>query len=128
VFQFMKKIFTMPFPWNLWVMVLGVVNLAGGIYFFDSLEGKLALISILGAMVIMQVIFSKFGFVRLLGLGHIIFWVPFVSWCVFRILEWNSLGFNFRIWLCAVIMLNSISLAIDFVDVWRYHRGERAEM
>ena len=124
----MQRIFTMPFPWNVWVMLLGLVNLAGGLYFFATLEGKFAIGAMMGAMMVMQFIFSKYGFVRLLGLGHILFWVPLLIWSVFRLRSWNDLPTDFRIWLVLVSTLNSVSLAIDFIDVWRYAKGEKEEM
>lgn len=124
----MRRIFCMPFPWNVWVMLRGFVNLAGGIYFFATPEGKFALAAIMGAMMVMQFIFAKYGFVRLLGLGHILFWVPFLIWSVLRLQSWNDLPTDFRFWLVLVSALNSFSLVIDFIDVWRYAGGEKEEM
>lgn len=60
----MRRIFGMPFPWNIWVMLLGFVNLGGGLFFFSTLEGKFALGSMVGAMIVMQIVYSKYGFVR----------------------------------------------------------------
>ncbi len=60
---------------------------------------------------------------RLLGIGHVV-WVPMVPWL------WTRLGVApasslFRYWLLATIVLVSLSLLIDAVDVIRYLRGER---
>jgi len=109
-------------------MVLAIVNVGGGIYFFAMPEGKFALIAITGAMATMQIIFMKYGFVRLLGLGHILFWAPFLGWSAWRLLSWNELPSDFRYWLVLVSTANSLSLVIDFFDVWRFARGERDEM
>lgn len=109
-------------------MFLGFVNLAGGIYFFATPEGKFALAAMMGAMMVMQFIFAKYGFVRMLGLGHILFWVPFLIWSILRLRSWNDLPTDFRFWLVLVSALNSFSLVIDIIDVWRYAGGEKEEM
>jgi len=44
---FNKKIFGMKFPWNLWVGMLIVVNMGGGLFFIRTLEGRLALACLL---------------------------------------------------------------------------------
>lgn len=117
----------MPFPWNLWVMVLSMINLFGGIYFFSHLEGKMALIAMMGAMLVMHFIYKKRGFVRLMGLGHILFWTPFLFVSMLR-LKSGGLPGDFKVWLILVSSLNGISLLIDFWDLGRYLNGERAEI
>lgn len=39
--ELMKKIFTMRFPWNLWVAVLAAVNMVGDFLYFSLPDGKL---------------------------------------------------------------------------------------
>ncbi len=68
-------------------------------------------------------IFSAKGFVRLLGIGHIA-WVPMVAWLWTR-LDLAPAGSFFRYWLLATLVVVSLSLLIDAVDVARYLRGER---
>jgi len=109
-------------------MILALVNLAGGIYFFATPEGKFAIAAMIGAMMAMQIIFAKYGFVRLLGLGHILFWAPFLAWSTWRLQDWGNLPNDFRVWLAVVSTLNSVSLFIDIMDVWRFAKGEREEM
>jgi hypothetical protein len=126
--KLMIRILSMPFPWNAWVMLLAVVNIAGAIFFFEQFEAKFAVIGMLGSMLVMQVVYAKFGFVRLLGLGHIVFWVPFVGWNIFRLAGGESMPPNFRIWLVVVSLFNTASLLIDLGDVVRYFKGERSEI
>ena len=68
-------------------------------------------------------IFTAKGFVRLLGIGHLV-WVPMVAWLGTR-LEVAPASSGFRYWLLATIVLVSLSLLVDAVDVIRYLRGER---
>jgi len=123
----MTRIMKMRFPWNLWVMILAGVNLLGPILFWKTLEGKVALVAMMGAMAIMVVIHKKVGFVRLLGLGHLLAWIPFLAICIWR-LSLTGTEDTFRLWLVSVSIFNGISLVFDAVDVWRYLGGDREEL
>ena len=114
----------MPKPWVAWMAVLILVNLVGGLYYFSSLEGKFVVAAFFGAITVMEVINKAKGFVRLLGLGHI-FWVPLVPWLWMRYADAPTDG-GFRAWLVAVMLINTLSLIVDAIDMVRYARGERA--
>ncbi len=122
-----KQIFGMKFPWNLWVGLLVLVNMGGGLVFIRTMEGQLALVCMMASFLIMWGIYVKKGFVRLLGLGHLIAWTPQVVWYVQVILQGNAAGW-FLYWLMSVIVVNGLSLVIDFVDVVRYSLGEKHPM
>ena len=114
---------SMPIPWQAWLGLLVAVNAAGPIYFFYALEAKIVLGAFLASVALMTAIFASKGFVRLLGLGHI-FWVPMVPWLFARLDQvgpGNFLGY----WMITVMAVNSLSLIIDAIDVFRYVRGER---
>ena len=122
-----KQIFGMKFPWNLWVRLLVLVNMGGGLVFIRTMEGQLALVCMMASFLIMWGIYVKKGFVRLLGLGHLIAWTPQVVWYVQVILQGNAAGW-FLYWLMSVIVVNGLSLVIDVVDVVRYSLGEKQPM
>lgn len=115
----MKEIMKMKFPWNVWVNLLAMLNMVGGIIYISTTVGRVALGVMFGAFVVMLVIYKYRGFVKLLGLGHIIFFPPLVI-IAFR--EWMRIpgGSMYAGWLIAVVVLNSISLIIDCADVFRY--------
>ncbi|MDZ4660204.1 MAG: hypothetical protein SGJ18_01160 [Pseudomonadota bacterium] len=127
--ELMKKIFTMRFPWNLWVAVLAAVNMVGGFLYFSLPDGKLILAALMGSFVVMVAIFSKYGFVRLLGLGHVLFWTPLCAW-LFRRLQSGLYASepNLKTWVSVILIVNSLSLIIDYLDVTRYFKGEKAEI
>jgi len=106
-------------------MLLALVNMVGGLYFIGTWEGRWTLICLLGSFLVMTYIFSRHGFVRLLGLGHLIFWPPLLAYFLWVFQLGAPIGL-FRIWLLAVFLLNGLSLLIDFLDVIRYLRGDRA--
>lgn len=120
---FTKGLMSMPMPWLVWLGLLLAVNVAGPIYFFEALEAKVVLVAFLASVGLMTAIFAAKGFVRLLGIGHI-FWVPMVPWLWIR-LDQVGPGEPIGYWITAVIILDSISLIIDGIDVLRYLKGER---
>ena len=122
-----KQIFTMPFPWNLWVGLLAAVNMVGGLVYIHTFEGQLALVCLMLAFIIMWGIYVKKGFVRLLGLGHLVAWTPLMVWYSQVIFRGGAEG-AFKYWLISVMAVNGISLIIDFVEVVRYSLGERQPM
>jgi hypothetical protein len=120
---FLRTLFRSPKPVVIWVLVMMFVNMVMPFVFLDSLESKVVLAAFLLGGVIQIVIFSRKGFVRLLGLGHIA-WVPMVAWLWSR-LELAPQGSLFSSWMLTVIVISSISLVIDTADVVRYLRGEK---
>ncbi len=122
--QLTRNIFAMKFPWNVWVQILILVNMGGGLYFIQTLEGKITLACLMGSFVVMTIIYSQKGFVRLLGMGHVLFWTPLVFW-MGKGLDSGSLENPFRLWILSLVTVNSISLIIDYVDVIRYWGGDR---
>ena len=120
---FPRAILNMPKPWVAWVMLLFGRNFVPSLVYLSSLEGKVVLAALMLAGILQTAIFSARGFVRLLGIGHVA-WLPMVGWLWMR-LGAAPPGSLFRYWLLAVIILNSLSLIIDTVDVIRYTRGER---
>ena len=127
--QLLAKIFRMKFPWNCWVSVLAGVNMIGGIYYWSLLEGKVVLACLIGSFIVMTAIFTKLGFVRLLGLGHILFWTPLVIWILQRLREETfATDPHLQTWIYSVLVINSLSLVIDYLDVIRFLRGEKAEV
>ncbi len=99
---------------------------------FSELGGPTFLLGVTGSegrtcgiaasMALMLTLFARFGYVRLLGLGHIP-WLFTVPWLWLRLGEVATRGL-FYYWLLTVVLLDSISLMIDAVDVIRYGAGE----
>ncbi len=75
------------------------------------------------AGVIMNALYAQYGYVRLLGLGHLIGWAPIYAWMLYRR---KGIGFA-GIWGKYVhwyLLIAGISLVIDAVDVVRYFVGD----
>lgn len=76
---FTKGLMALPMPCPLWIGVLVAVNLAAPIAFLAALEARIVLAAFLAGGALMTAIFAAKGFVRLLGIGHIL-WVPMLPW------------------------------------------------
>ena len=123
--KFNKGMLQMPVLWQAWLAVLVATNLFVPMFFLQRLEALVVLGTILASLALMTFLTGRFGFTRIVGLGHIL-WVPMLAFLVARL---GDLPVNdaFGIWIRAVIVLNGISLAIDAIDVTRYIAGDRDE-
>ncbi|AFY70210.1 hypothetical protein Pse7367_1935 [Thalassoporum mexicanum PCC 7367] len=120
-----RSILQMPLLWQLWILLLVIVNAIVPLFFLSHLEAQVVVAAFLASFILMIVLTARYGFTRILGLGHI-FWIPLLFFLGLH--QTNLLGNNlFDTWMLVLIILNSISLIIDIVDVSRYINGERYE-
>ncbi|MEW8485021.1 MAG: hypothetical protein AB2705_07590 [Candidatus Thiodiazotropha sp.] len=106
---------------RIWAAALIVVNLTS-LFFVDTLYGQAALAAVVSGLIIMVILYSRSGFTRLLGIGHI-FWVPMIYWLITE-MPFNDGRPYLTEWLWCLIAVNSISLVVDATDVTRYLLGE----
>ena len=120
----MKSILKMPSQWLVWIVLLMAVNFFVPLFYIQTLEAQLTLAAVFAGAITQSYIHSKLGFVRLLGVGHI-FWAPLVIWLAFRL---SSIGVDssFGIWIASLLLLNTVSLVIDVLDVIRFFSGDRS--
>ena len=127
--SFAEAVAAQPAWVGIWlnVLLLGGFVLPLALFIWRETR-RAALFSVLGNVVNMlgvQWLFSKMGYVKLLGLPHILMWVPLVIYLVILARRETT-----RVWprrICwAVVAVLSVSLAFDIVDVLRWIFGERA--
>ena len=123
--KFNKGVMEMPIGWQLWLVVLVAANGIGPLLFLGRLEAQVVLGTMMAGAMLMTWLTARFGFSRILGLGHVL-WLPMLVFLLGRLGEIPS-GDVFGIWIRAVIVLDGLSLIIDAADVVRYIRGDRAE-
>ena len=124
--EFNKGIVKMPLPWRLWLMLLVTMNLAVPLFFLGRREAQFILGALLVSMALMTILTAKFGFTRILGLGHIL-WLPLVFFLWLRLSHIPADDF-FGFWIRVVLFLNTASLVLDAVDVARYIRSDRQQI
>ncbi len=120
-----KGLFMMPLPWKMWLSLLIAANVFVPLFYFQQLEAQIVLVTMAANMALMTFLTSRFGFTRILGLGHI-FWIPLLGFLLTRLGNIPA-GDAYSAWLRALLVVNSGSLLIDMVDVIRYLAGDRAE-
>ncbi len=124
--EFNKGMMKMPFPWRLWLMLLVAVNLGVPLFFLDRREAQFVLGAMLFSMTLMTILTAKFGFTRILGLGHIL-WLPLVLFLLLRLSHIPADNF-FGLWIRVVLIFNTVSLVLDAVDITRYIRGDKHQI
>lgn len=116
---------------QIWVKVMTVVLIGAFLVLLFSKATRRDSLAILIAMVpimlMMQWLYDTLGYVRLLGLPHVIFWTPLAVYLWWRLSD-PRINAPFRqvIWLLLATI--TVSLAFDYVDVARYLLGERAAL
>jgi E3 ubiquitin-protein ligase DOA10 len=69
-------------------------------------------------------VYNKFGYVKLLGLPHIIFWTPLVYYLLKTLKRGDVPVWPTRI-ISVILAVFVVSLVFDYVDVIRYLFGNR---
>ncbi len=123
--KFNKCVMKMPIPWQLWLMLLVAANAVAPLFFLRHLEAQVVLGTFLVGAMLMTWLTGRFGFTRILGLGHIL-WIPLLAFLLARVghIPGND---AYGIWIRSLIVLISISLVIDAFDVFRYIAGDQEE-
>lgn len=114
-----------------WVLVLVVTHLAAVFFVAYRKEGKwlvhyesLAIVaSFMASGAFMNWLYGQVGYVRLLGLAHLVFWTPAFVWILTRR---KAIGFDslFGKYIAVYLVVAGVSLGIDLVDVIRYFIGD----
>lgn len=114
--------------WVLWMVLITVASIM--VLLFSKTTRRDAFVILIlniGNVVLMQWLFSIVGFVRLLGLAHIVFWTPLAVYLAWR-LRRDAITKPFRLIMWALLATVVVSLLMDYVDLARYLLGERADL
>jgi len=123
---------TEPLWLQAWIMVLVVANLAAVLFVVRRREtGGLGLrvepiaivLSFLAAGSFMGWLYEQVGYVRLLGLAHLVFWGPVWGWILSRRRAIGTASLFGR-YVHVYLAIAGVSLLIDAIDVVRYLVGD----
>lgn len=127
-----QEMMQQPLWLQAWIGLLMVTNLAAAGFLLrrDAAGARricwpaLAILgAFFGAAMLMTWLHGHYGYVRLLGLAHLVFWTPVYGWILARRRELAAPGSAFGKYLLAYLVVNGISLVIDVIDVARYFTG-----
>ena len=123
----MEGIMSMPLVWKLWVFWMMTVNTASIVFCWKNIEARFILGVWIPNGIMMSFLAEQVGYVRLLGVSHIIWWTPLVAYLIMR-RKHLEVGTIYGKWVYTVLITNAASLVVDYIDVIRYLAGERGEV
>ena len=116
---------------RIWLLWMGVVLLASMVLLLFSRttrrDSLVIFLANFAVYVSMNWLFQQLGYVRLLGIIHVVFWTPLAVYLWLR-LKNPAILFPFRQMIWLLLITITISLAFDYVDVVRYLLGEQGSM
>ena len=112
---------------QLWLLILVTVNFSAIFFVVTRTDGNLRArveaiaitLSFLASGILLMWIYEKVGYVQLLGLAHIVFWVPVYVWLWLKY-QRSEFFFPFKQYVVLYFVINGISLVIDVVEVAHY--------
>lgn len=115
-----------------WIQVLIVANLGAALFVVGRPDGRwrvrpepiAILLAFAAAGIAMGALYEQVGYVRLLGLTHLVFWGPAFAWILLARRRLHPRRSPFGAYLRFYLVVAGISLAIDAVDVARYLAGD----
>lgn len=116
--RFFVELMHQPVWIPVWVLFLMIVNVAS-IAFWHEPVAQLILTSFLTSAMLMMGLYSRFGFEKILGLGHIP-WIPMLAYALTQIPTAEA---AFKSYLLVLSVSIAISLMFDTIDVWNYFRN-----
>ena len=118
-----------------YLMVLVAANL-GAVFFIakktpQGWRPRYEALAIVAAFLLagefMEYLYQQYGYVRLLGLAHIVFWTPVYGWIFTHRKDYAAYPY-FSKFVPFYLVMAGISLTIDVIDLLRYALGETGSM
>jgi ABC-type branched-subunit amino acid transport system permease subunit len=113
----------MSLPRKAWTLLLAAANLVAPFFFFGHLEAEIVLAVFFVNIIALASLTALCGYTRLVSLGHAL-WIPLVYFFWTQLADIPPNTF-FGIWIRVVMVLNTLTLLMDAVDVYLYVRGDR---
>lgn len=119
----MTSFFSLPKWVIIWLLaVLGPVNMAS-LFFLNQPEGSfVAMLVVAGMVLSLAPIPFERGLSKLTAIGHLVPWTILV---LYILLVRPEVGDAYDVYLTILAVVNSISLAFDYTDTYKWLKGER---
>lgn len=116
--RFFIELLQQPLWVSLWVLFLMLANMAS-LAFWQEAVARLILMTFLASAMLMMGLYSRYGFTKILGLGHFP-WIPLLAYVVTQIPAAEA---SFKRYLLVLSVSMGMSLVLDTIDVWNYFRS-----
>lgn len=120
-FRFFVELMQQPVWIPIWLFFLIIINVASLGFWHEPLA-KIIFITFMISAMLMMGLYSRFGFEKILGLGHIL-WVPLL---VYVLVQLPTVETFFKIYLVVLSISIAISLLFDITDVWEYFTNRKS--
>ncbi len=120
-FRFFIELMQQPVWIPVWVLILMIVNVAS-VGFWNEPLAKVIFVTFMLSAMLMMGLYSRFGFEKILGMGHIL-WIPLI---VYELMEISTARDTFKGYLIILSISIVISLVFDIVDVWKYFASQKS--
>jgi len=106
-----------------WMMfILGPVNAASLLFLNEPSGGLIATLVLSGVALSVAPVFFIRGFSKALAPGHLVPWTILIGLIVFARPEGSA---AYRTYLNVLLVVNGFSLVFDYVDTYRWLKGDR---
>ena len=122
--SFNDALMMQPLWLQAWIGWMILVNFVGAIIFIRKPEAKWVLATFICVGIFMNWLYALYGYQRILGLAHVVFWTPLLVFLWMRRRQWDLSNLSGK-WIVVLFATNLTSLIIDYIDVARYLSGER---
>ncbi len=109
----------------IWVNIMVVILALAIPFSFVRREARVVLIGTLLGMVGTMMAYHHFGYQRILGIGHILFWTPTVIYLWLRRASLRPGDTLSGKWLVLAGLVMALSLVFDYADLVRWLMGSR---
>lgn len=107
--------------WVGWMMLINTASLV----FLKQPSARVVLVAWIGNIITMSVLYEMVGYVRLLGLSHVIWWTPLAIYLYKQRAQFDVQTL-FGKWARVLLVTIIVSLVVDYIDVVRYFMGDGA--
>ena len=110
---------------QIWLNILVGVLALSIPFAFVRREAVWTLLGLIAGGSAVMFLYSQFGYQRILGLGHVIFWTPLLIYLIRRRGHWRIKETWAGKWIVAAVLVLIISLTFDYVDIFRWIFGDK---
>lgn len=126
VVEVWKSFRRMPLWVQFWVLViLAPVNLMPLAFFSEPYGMWVAILSVGGMLPNLPIMLMERGLSKRMALPHLVIWTPLVILIGWLLLSDQVLSEGFRTMLIALLIVDLVSLAFDYVDAVKWWSGDR---
>jgi len=117
---FSTNIHSMAWYWVIWIYVMVLVNGITPLFFLPRFTSIIVLLSAISGFYLGLILTHAIGYSRILGLMHFP-WIPMVSFQIYYLYKQSfKLKSSHDYWLSCSLLVSTLSLFIDFYDVYKY--------